>query len=180
MHFALPVLFSLALAQVEPLGEASQVQQWLASTTAGGTDSRAAITDTSGSALLVASAGWFEVHLYTLLVRCFARFLGMPVRPACTGHSGLLVSVWPEQGLLEDCSGSEDSEACALQGSWQLPFAPEDTRPARFTLANGSAARVAMMHRSAADVELLALSNCFNAALLPFKVLHPTAVLSCC
>lgn len=82
--------------------------------------------------------------------------------------------------VFEYCSGSEDSVACALQGSWQLPFAPEDTRPARFTLADGSAASVAMMHRSAADVELLALSNCFNAALLPFKVLDPTAVISCC
>ena len=160
------------------------MQQWLASVTAGGISSSAAITDISGSALLLASAGVFEVHIYTLLVWCFARFSGIPVWPTCTGHSGTPGECkWPEHELpyvFKYCSGSEDSVACALQGFWQLPFAPDDTRPARFTLANGSAASVAMMHRSAADVELLALPNCFNAALLPFKVLDPTAVLSCC
>ena len=82
---------------------------------------------------------------------------------------------WPNGASLAalGCARCRRAAGRRTQGLWRLPFALEDTRPASFAADDGSRMSVAMMRLSAADVELLALPDCYSAVRLPIQAGRP-------
>ena len=89
--------------------------------------------------------------------------------------------IWPDGASLAalGCARCRRAAGPRPQGLWRLPFAPEDTRPAGFAADDGSRMSVAMMRLSAADVELLALPDCYSAVRLPIQAGRPLTMSRC-